>query len=83
MPNQDPWTSVATELARLRAHDADPDRAERIRGRCLARLAVLRQGRERRRARLLAGYRRLEAGFAHALSTLYLAAALRALALLR
>ncbi len=84
MPNQDLWTTPPPELAILRVHDADPERVERIRERCVARLAARQRSRQRARARLLSGYRRLEPALAFGLGAFYLAAAVRqALALMR
>ncbi len=85
MANLDPWATLAAELATLRVHDADPERAERIRERCLARLAARRRSRApRARARLLRSYSRLEPALAFGLGAFYLAAVVRqALALLR
>ncbi len=81
MANQDLWTTLPSELATLRVHDADPERVERIRERCLARLTA--RQRSRQRSRLLRGYRRLEPALALGLGAFYLAAVVRqALALM-
>lgn len=84
MTNQDPRTMLDAALGELRAHDADPESVDRIRERCVARLAARRRSRERARARLLRGYDRLEPALVVGLGTFYLAAVVRqALALLR
>jgi hypothetical protein len=69
---------------RLRVHDADPERAERIRARCLSVLEARRR-REEGRAAQRGGWRGwLEPALAVGLSALYLAEAVtRALALVR
>jgi len=66
---------------KLRVYDADPDRVERIRARCLARLEARRSG-GRAGARHASGWRRrLEPALAVGLGALYLAdAIIRALA---
>ncbi len=75
--------AVAEALSALRAHDASPERVERIRARCLSALAP-RRDRESRASRL-AGWRGwLEPAFALGLGALYLAeAVVRALAVYR
>lgn len=71
-------------LARLQAYDADPQRVERIRARCLAALEAQRR-RPHGCSSFLAAWRQwLEPAAAFGLSALYLAAAVSSsLALLR
>ena len=66
---------IESGLTGLQTFDADPQRVERIRARCLAALAAQRRG-ERGVPERLAGWRRwLEPAVAFGLSALYLAAA--------
>ena len=73
--------AVDEGLSALRAHDASPERVERIRVRCLGVL-VSRRGNEKPRGRSLAGWTSwLEPALAFSLGALYLAEAVtRALA---
>ena len=75
------WEPVE-DLSALRVHDADPERVERIRARCVA---VLVARRSTKKARRPAPWRVwLEPALAFGLGTLYLAeAATRALAVYR
>jgi hypothetical protein len=81
MPTWGPGDEVDEGLRALRAHDAPPERVERVRARCLGALAMRREGAVRR-ARPLAGRTRwLEPALAFSLAALYLAEAVaRALA---
>jgi hypothetical protein len=76
MPNQHSWQTLESGLAGLRAHDADPDRAERTRALCVAALAAERRRRERRRTRLVGRRGWLEPALALGMSALYLVAAI-------
>jgi len=62
-------------LAALRVHDAAPERAARIRARCVAALAAGRLRSEARRSRNLGWRDWLEPAFAFGLSALFLAEA--------
>jgi hypothetical protein len=79
-----PGDEVEMGLSALRVHDADPERVERIRTRCLAELAARRRQAEAQGARA-AGWRVwLEPALALGLGALYLAEAVtRALAVYR
>jgi hypothetical protein len=79
-----PGDEVVADLSALRAHDATPERVERIRSRCLAVLAA-RGRKEAAPGGTLAGWRSwLEPALALSLGVLYLAEAVtRALALYR
>jgi hypothetical protein len=81
MTTWEPGDSADEGLAALRAHDASPERVERIRARCL-RVLVSRRGKERSRGRPFAGWTSwLEPALALSLGALYLAEAVtRALA---
>jgi hypothetical protein len=69
---------------RLPVHDADPERIERIRVRCVAALAARRGREDARRAQRVALCARIEAAAAASLGALFLADAVaRSLALLR
>ncbi len=69
---------------RLRVHDADPERVERIRARCLSVLEQRRREAEASRPRAAAPRGRLEPAVAVGLCALYLAEAFaRALAAFR
>lgn len=92
MTTWEPGYDVDTGLAALRVHDADPERVERIRARCLWILAAQRRKGETPRARHAAwipgrpkrpaGW--LEPALALGLGALYLAEAVtRALAVCR
>ncbi len=71
-------------LAGLQTCDADPQRTERIRARCLAALKAQRPRERSGRSRLADWRRRLEPAVAFGLSALYLVAAVASsLALLR
>ena len=71
-------------LATLTAHDAPPERVERVRARCLSALARRRLKAESRRQAAALWRGRLEVAMATGLATLYLAGALeRALEILR
>jgi hypothetical protein len=84
MTTRDPWDALDADLAGLHAHDANAERVERIRARCVAALAAMQDRRYARRARNAAWQRRLEQAAAYGLSVIYLAAAVgSALALLR
>jgi len=75
---------LVTGLAGLRTCDADPQRVERIRVRCLAALEAQRRRERSRRPRLADWPRRLELSAVLGLSALYLAVAITSsLALLR
>ena len=84
MTTWEPGDDVEAGLRALRVHDADPDRIERIRDRCVAALAV-RRGRSGRPVAPARDWRTwLEPAFALGLSALYLAEAVtRALAVYR
>jgi hypothetical protein len=75
MPVWEPWDAFDIGLGGLRTYDADPERVERIRARCLAALMAQRQKERARRLRFNAWRRRLEPALALGLSALYLAAA--------
>jgi len=80
----EPGDALDEGLSALPAHDASPERVERIRARCLEVL-VTRRGNERFGRESLGGWRRrLEPAFALGLGALYLAeAVIRALAVYR
>ena len=84
MTTWEPGDAVDEGLSALRVHDASPERAERIRARCLAVL-VARREKERLSSESPAGWRNwLEPAFALGLGALYLAEAVtRALAVYR
>jgi hypothetical protein len=74
----------ATGLEALRAHDADPERVERIRGRCLAALAAGRRPGRTPRAPVPGWRGWVEPALAVGLGALYLAGVVaRALAAYR
>jgi hypothetical protein len=81
------WESddaVAEALSALRVHDADPERVERIRARCLAAFPSRRKNEDPRANRLATWRDWLEPAFAFGLGALYLAeAVVRALAVYR
>ncbi len=71
------WQTIEAELASLRPHDVDADRADLIRARCRRLLAA----RRRTVAPLppaVAAWRRLEPALALGLGALYLTVAIRA-----
>lgn len=71
-------------LAGLTAHDAPPERVERVRARCRSELARRRRRASGRRQAVAAWRLRLETAVATGLGALYLASALeRALEILR
>jgi hypothetical protein len=84
MTTWEPGDVVEEGLSALRAHDAPPERVERIRARCVAALAARRRT-EEARGWSLAGWRGwLEPALALGLGALYLAEAIsRALAVYR
>lgn len=84
MTTWEPNEAVDEGLSALRAHDASPERVERIRARCVAALEARRTKDEAPRE-AFAGWRGwLEPAFALGLSALYLAEAVtRALAVYR
>lgn len=76
--------AVEEDLAALRVHDASPERAERIRARCVAVLAARREADEKRTERPVPWRAWLEPALALGLGALYLAEAItRALAVYR
>jgi hypothetical protein len=84
MTSWDPADEFEAELAALRVHDADPQRVERIRARCLAVLAARLDADEARPGRTAPWRAWLEPALALGMGTLYLAEALtRALAFYR
>jgi hypothetical protein len=73
MTTWEPGDAVDEGLSALRAHDASPERVERIRARCVAALEA-RRSKAETRPEVLAGWRSwLEPAFALGLSALYLA----------
>jgi hypothetical protein len=82
MTREESWEEVDGALAGLRVHDAEPDRVERIRARCVAVLAQRRRVSAPARPRVASAW--LEPAIAIGVSALYLAAAVQtALAILR
>jgi hypothetical protein len=76
MPTEHSWDTLESGLAGLRAYDADPDRVERTRIRCVAALAAERRTRERRLERIVGRRGWLEPALAFGLSAIYLAVAI-------
>ncbi len=84
MVTREPWDAIDGGLAGLRVHDADAERVERIRARCVAVIEAERRKGYARRARVSARQLRIERAAAFGLSALYLAVAVgSSLALLR
>lgn len=77
MPSEHSWDALESGLAGLRAHDADPERAERTRLRCVAALAAQRWKRERRLGRVVGRRGWLEPALALTTSAIYLIVAIR------
>jgi hypothetical protein len=76
MATWEPGDEVYEGLSALRAHDASPERIERIRARCVAELAA-RKARPAPLRSLVLGWREwLEPAFALGLGALFLAEAL-------
>ena len=84
MSIEEPWDEVEEGLRALRAHDAPPERVERIRDRCVGALVARRPRPGPRPARAIGWRDWLEPAFALGLGALYLAEAVtRALAVYR
>jgi hypothetical protein len=75
MVMQESWNDVGGGLAGLSAHDADPERVERIRVRCLATLTAQRRRAEARSAGRARWGGWIEPTFALGCGAAYLAAA--------
>ncbi len=71
----DSWGALEGDLAGLRTYDADPQKVEQIRARCLRALEVQRRRERAGRLRLAQWRNQLELAAACGLSCLYLAAA--------
>jgi hypothetical protein len=84
MTTWEPENAVEEGLSALRAHDASPERVERIRARCVAVLAARRNAEAARAERTPTWRAWLEPALALGLGALYLAEAVtRALAVYR
>ena len=84
MTTWEPGEAGEEDLSALRVHDASPERAERIRARCVEMLADRRRAEDARTGRAAPWWAWLEPALALGLGALYLAEAItRALAVYR
>jgi len=70
-----PWEALEFDVGALRTYDADPERVEMIRARCVAALRARRQRERVRRLRSAIWMAWLEPAIAFGLCALYLATA--------